>query len=131
MGKYNQFILPFATFYQGQWMEYDEDTEKYADPINVEFKQNQEGVQGVSSGGKRTTMTQNSQGKEVYKKSVTIKVYDNHPYKPFDRFKIVGENTNYIIKYVIEDYTSTNSIANKAFPRRNSNKAYVLSMGER
>ena len=69
MGKYNQFILPFATFYQGQWMEYDEDTEKYADPINVEFKQNQEGVQGVSSGGKRTTMTQNSQGKEVYKKS--------------------------------------------------------------
>lgn len=131
MGNYNQFILPFATFYQGEWLEYDEDTGQWGDPIKVEFKQNQDGVQGVSSGGKRTAMTQNSQAKEVYKKSVTIKVYDNHPYKPFDRFRIVGENTTYIIKDVIEDYTSTNSIANKAFPNRRGNKAYVLSMGER
>jgi len=131
MGKYNQYILPFATFYMGKWREYDEDTEDYADPIEVEFKQNQEGVQGVSGGGKRTTMTQNSQGKEVYKKSAIIKVYDNHPYKPFDRFEIVGESTNYVIKDVIEDYTSTNSIANKAFPRRTGNKSYVLSLGER
>ena len=130
MGKFNQYILPFATSYRGEWLEYDEDEGTYGNPIRVEFKQNQEGIQGVSGGGKRTTMTQNSQGKEVYKKSVIIKVYDNHPYKPFDRFRIVGENTNYIIKDVIEDYTSTNSIANKAFPRRNSNKAYVLVMGE-
>jgi hypothetical protein len=131
MGKFNQFILPFGAFFKGEYEEYDEETGIYGNPIVVKYKQNQDGVQGVSSGGKRTTMTQMSQGKEVYKKSVTIRVYDNHPYKPFDRFKLVGENTNYIIKDVIEDYTSTNSIANMAFTRRNSNKAYVLSMGER
>jgi hypothetical protein len=104
----------------------------YKNPIEVRFKQNDAGLQGVSGGGKKTKMSQNrSQGREQTEKSVTIKVYNDLPYKPYDAFKILGEDTNYIIKEVYEDYSSTNAINNLQFPKMRKNKSYVLVMGER
>lgn len=131
MAKYNPYLLINGYFHKGEYIEYDEENEVYKNPIAIRFKQNDAGIQGVSGGGKKTTMTQQSQGKEVYKKSITIKVYNDLPYKPFDRFKIVGENTNYIIRDVFEDYASTNSLSNLQFTKKRSNKTYVLVMGER
>lgn len=125
-------ILPYlGYFFKGEYYEYDEDNEEWKDPILIRFKQADDGIQGVSSGGKQTVMEQDYQGKEIYKKSINIKVLDDLPYKPNDRFKILSEETTYVIKNVFEDYRSTNSLSNLQFSRMRANKEYILVMGER
>lgn len=131
MGKQNRNQILNGYFFEGEYYEYDSKNKVHKDPILIRFKQNDAGTQGVSSGGKRTTMVQDSQAREVYKKSVTIRVYNDLPYKPYDNFRIVGEDTIYTIKDVVEDYQSTNSISNLRFKNKRNNKTYVLVMGER
>ena len=133
--KLNQFLTLNGYFFKGEYLEYIEDdendTQYYAEPITIRFKQNDEGTQGVSSGGKENRMEEDSQGKLLYKSTITIKVADNLPYKPYDKFKILNEDKTYIIKSVFEDYRTTNSINNLQFSRMRDNKEYVLVMGER
>lgn len=131
MGKMNDKLMFNGYFKKCEYIEYDNQLEEFKDPIIIRFKQNDAGVQGVSGGGKITTMVQESQGREVYKKSANIRVYSDLNYKPYDQIKIIGEDTTYIIKSVVEEYDSVNSIANLAFPNRKGNKTYVLVIGER
>jgi hypothetical protein len=135
MGRLNQFLTLNGYFFEGEYLEhyYDDNLEQdgYKTPITIRFKQNDAGVQGISGGGKENRMEEDSQGKLIYKSSITIKVADNLPYKPYDKFKILNEDKTYIIKQVFEDYTATNSINNLQFKRMRDNKEYVLVMGER
>lgn len=128
--KLNQFLTLNGYFFKGEYYEYDLKLQTWKEPILIRFKQNDAGIQGVSSGGKKIDMEQTMQGAQRYKNSINIKVADNLPYKPNDMFKILNEDKKYIIKQVFEDYSSVNTINNLQFSKMRDNREYVLVMGE-
>ena len=130
MGKLNNFQLINGYFYVGLWEEYDKETKTYKDPIEIRYKQNDEGTQGVSSSGKATKMLQDSQGRPIYKKVFTIKVLDDLPFKGRDRFTIKRSNESFMVVDKFEDYASVNSINNLQFPKLTKNLPKVLILGQ-
>jgi len=131
--KLNQFIPQVGMFYTGFYYEYDEKRVNgtyYKDPILIRYKQNDEGTQGVSSGGKAEHMVQDSQGRPIGKRVFTIKVTDNLPYKVRDNFKIQDGQTYTVVSYFIDE-TTTNSINNLQFSHMRDNKQFVLVLGEK
>lgn len=130
----NNSLTLHGYFFKCEYIEYVEDdntgTFYYKDPIVIKFKQNDDGVQGVSSGGKEVRMEEDTQGKPIYKSSITIKVVENLPYKPMDKVKLLNEDKTYVVKRVYDSLRSTNSINNLQFPNKRNNREYVLVMGE-
>jgi len=129
--KINQFHTMDGYFNTGEYYEWDEDNEVYKDPIRIRFKQNDDGIQGVSSGGKQILMTQDMQGRAIYKEAFVIKVIDNLPYKPLDTFKSLVDDKTYQIKQVFEDYKTSSSLNTLQFRRMKDNKLFVLVLGEK
>ena len=103
----------------------------YKDPIRLRCKQNDEGTQGVSSGGKATKMLQDSQGRPIFKSTFTVKVLKELPYKGRDRFTITRDKKTYTIIDFYEDYSSVNTLNNLQFKRIKNNLPIVLVLGEK
>ena len=76
-------------------------------------------------------MTQDMQGRAIYKEAFVIKVLDNLPYKPLDTFKSLVDNKTYQIKQVFEDYQTTSAMNTLQFRRMRDNKLFVLVLGEK
>lgn len=118
-------------FYECEYYEWDDKNKVHKDPIKIRYKQNDEGTQGVSSGGRETKMIQTSQGRMDTKDLFTIKVIDDLPYKPLDLIKTLNDGKYYIFKQKFTDERTTNSIKQLRFKKDTSNKQFVLVLGER
>jgi len=127
----NDVQLLSGYFYDAIYYEYDLDTKEYLDGISFRYKQNDEGVQGVSSGGKKAELQQVSQGRRQTVYTFTIKTIANLPFKPMDNVKLLSENRNYTITEMYEDYSSINTLDNFQFKQRTKNKPKVLILGEK
>lgn len=131
MGKnVNDMQLLSGYFYEGLYYEWDIKTKKHNDPIEFRFKQADEGVQGVSAGGKKTELVQETQGRPMTKQTFTIKTIADLPFKPKDNIEILLEEKKYTIKKMYEGFTSVNSVANLQFPKVQKNKPKILVLGE-
>lgn len=131
MGKQiNDMQLLSGYFYEALYYEWDEKTKKHKDPIEIRFKQADEGIQGVSSGGKKTELVNTAQGRQRTKYSFTIKVVADLPFKPRDNIKIINEDIRYTIKQIFDGFSSTNTLANLQFPKLKKNKPKILVLGE-
>lgn len=126
--KINPHQVEIATFFSGDYYEYDETEEKFKEPINISYKQNDDSTQGVGSGGNRQSMTQGSQGRRQYVYDYIIKVYDDRKYKGGDKIKLHDTGISYIVQEVLKNDKHPNSILNIAFSRIQSNRSRSLVM---
>ena len=127
----NDMQLLSGYFYDAIYYEYDIDTQEYKDGLKFRYKQNDEGIQGVSAGGKKVELRQDMQGRRNTIYTFTIKTISTLPFKPMDNVKLISEEKEYTIKELFEDSSSTNNIANLQFPKVSKNKPKVLILGER
>lgn len=131
MGKQiNDMQLLSGYFYEALYYEWNTKTKNHNDPIEFRFKQADEGIQGVSSGGRKTELVQPMQGRPMTKHTFTIKTTADLPFKPKDNVKLLVEDRKYTIKSMYEGYTATNTIANLQFKKLSRNKPKILVLGE-
>jgi hypothetical protein len=115
-------------FFQGEWIPYDDETEKYGVPVIIRFKPQDLSARGVSSGTRQDTLVQEQSGRETIKSSFPIQVVEQLDYKPKDKIRFVAEDKIYTILRVSKGYDSVNSLANLMFPKLN-NKPTILQLG--
>lgn len=130
MGVNNDMQVLSGYFNKAKYYEWDKSTNNYKDPIEFRFKQADNSIQGVSSGGKKVEMIQEMQGRNRLKYTFSIKTIADLPFKPHDNIEIINEDVRYTVKSMYEDYKAVNSLANLQFPRLKRNKAKILLLGE-